>query len=49
MNEVIECLGRIPRFKSVSAESFEIQRLGGLTNLVYRIGLDGKNYLLRIP
>jgi thiamine kinase-like enzyme len=37
---------RIPLFEGRAADS--VERLGGLTNLVYRVGLDGEDYLLRI-
>ena len=34
---------RIPLFEGRAADS--VERLGGLTNLVYRVGLDGTDYL----
>ena len=37
---------RIPLFAGRSPDA--VERLGGLTNLVYRVGLDGRDYLLRI-
>lgn len=37
---------KIPLFKGRQPDS--VERLGGLTNLVYRVGLDGADYLLRI-
>ena len=39
-------IARIPLFQGRQPDS--IERLGGLTNLVYRVGFDGADYLLRI-
>jgi len=46
---VSDALARIPVFEGVSPERFTRERLGGLTNLVYRIGLGDDAYVLRIP
>ena len=43
-----EALAEIPLFQDAAGEA-EIARLGGLTNLVYRVGLGGTDYCLRIP
>ena len=43
-----DLLGRIPLFAGADREAIPMERLGGLTNLVYRVGLDGRDYLLRI-
>lgn len=48
MNETIAALKTIDRFADIEPEAVEIERLGGLTNLVYRIAVNGENYLLRI-
>lgn len=45
---VSTALARIPLFQGVAPERFTCERLGGLTNLVYRIGLDSDTYVLRI-
>jgi thiamine kinase-like enzyme len=39
---------RIPLLRGRQDEA-TVERLGGLTNLVYRVGLDGEDYVLRIP
>ena len=44
--KVAAAIQRIPLFKGCQPDS--VERLGGLTNLVYRVGLDGADYLLRI-
>lgn len=44
--KVAEAIARIPLFQGREPDS--VERLGGLTNLVYRVGLDGGDYLLRI-
>ena len=45
-NSVADAIGRIPLFGGRPPDS--VERLGGLTNLVYRVGFDGTDYLLRI-
>ncbi len=47
MEEVRRQLARIEMFQGREAEA-QIERLGGLTNLVYKISLDGEAYILRI-
>lgn len=44
--KVAEAIQRIPLFQGREPDS--VERLGGLTNLVYRVGLDGTDYLLRL-
>ncbi|MFQ6022778.1 MAG: phosphotransferase [Acidiferrobacterales bacterium] len=44
-----DALSRIPLFKDISDDLITHERLGGLTNLVYKISREGRNYLLRIP
>ncbi len=45
-DRIADAIGRIPHIAGRQPDS--IERLGGLTNLVYRVGLDGTDYLLRI-
>jgi thiamine kinase-like enzyme len=42
-------LQAIPQFWHHDDEEAEITRLGGLTNLVFRVNLHGEQYVLRIP
>ncbi len=49
MNDVTAYLERIPQFQGTAVDELQIERLGGLTNLVYRVGQAGESYLLRIP
>jgi len=44
---VAAALRRIPRFAEVPAQDFGCERLGGLTNLVYRIDNGGERFVLR--
>ena len=44
-----EAMAQIPLFAGVRAEDTEVTRLGGLTNLVFRVAQDGKLYCLRLP
>lgn len=46
---VLEALRRAPDFDSVDLESATLQRQGGLTNLVYRVDVDGRSVIVRIP
>jgi thiamine kinase-like enzyme len=46
---VAGALTRIPLFKDASPDKFTCERLGGLTNLVYKVGLDEDTWALRIP
>ncbi len=45
---IAAALDRIPVFDGVPREAIACKRLGGLTNLVYRIEADDRRYLLRI-
>jgi len=50
MSEIVTArteLERIPRFTGRTQDA-DIERLGGLTNLVYRVTLDGETTILRI-
>jgi thiamine kinase-like enzyme len=42
-------LTKIPGFEAIEAGSYGVERLGGLTNLVYRIDCGERRYALRIP
>ena len=42
-------LAKIPGFEGIEAGSYDVERLGGLTNLVFRIDRGGERYVLRIP
>ena len=47
--DVHQVLGTIPGFEEMAADSYSSQRLGGLTNLVFRIDTGDDRYVLRIP
>ena len=49
LKRVQQELERVPGFEALEAGSYGVQRLGGLTNLVYRIDLGERRYVLRIP
>ena len=42
-------LGGIPGFTELAADAYSVDRLGGLTNLVFRIDTGKDRYVLRIP
>ncbi|MEM7222657.1 MAG: choline kinase family protein [Pseudomonadota bacterium] len=44
-----QALAQIPALSAHNPESAKVQRLGGLTNLVYRVEMDDARYCLRIP
>jgi len=44
-----EILKKIPMFWCLDESDLQISRLGGLTNLVFRVDLGGEQYALRIP
>ncbi len=46
---VITALRRVDGFEGVDLASCDIRRLGGLTNLVYRVGTGGRSVIVRIP
>ena len=48
-SNVAKALSRIPLFDGISPEHIAHERLGGLTNLVFKISLEDKAYVLRIP
>ncbi len=47
--QVIAALRRAPGFEGVEADAARITRLGGLTNLVHRVDVDGRSVIVRIP
>lgn len=46
---VLEALRRVAGFEAATTETCGIQRLGGLTNLVYRVEFEGQSVIVRIP
>ena len=46
---VAAALDRIPLLKDVARGSVTCERLGGLTNLVFKVGAGAETYVLRIP
>ncbi len=47
--KVIVALKRIPLLEGMAIGSMNCARLGGLTNLVYRLEVGAERYVLRIP
>ncbi len=47
--KVIAALARIPQLSGLAPDTMSCVRLGGLTNLVYRLEAAGERYVLRIP
>ena len=45
----IEALSNIPMFENIDRNNLSVTRLGGLTNLVYRVDDGKKVYCLRLP
>lgn len=48
-DEVLAALARIPDLKDLPHETIESERLGGLTNRVYKLTAGDERYVLRIP
>ncbi len=48
-DEVHATLARIPPFAGRAAGCYTVEPLGGLTNRNYKVELDGRGYVLRIP
>jgi thiamine kinase-like enzyme len=44
-----QILQQIPQFRGIDPKALTFERLGGLTNLVYRVQATDKTYLLRVP
>jgi thiamine kinase-like enzyme len=49
MQQVHEVFTQIPGFEGLERGTYAVDRLGGLTNLVFRIECGGERYVLRIP
>ena len=49
LDQVHAELTRIPGFEGLQQDDYSVQRLGGLTNLVFRIENGDQRYVLRIP
>jgi len=49
MTDLAPYLKRIPQFQGTALDDLVTERLGGLTNLVYRVQVADRSYLLRIP
>ncbi|MDK1025688.1 MAG: choline/ethanolamine kinase family protein [Gammaproteobacteria bacterium] len=49
LQEVHQTLTAIPGFEGIAQDSYSTQRLGGMTNLVFRIDTGKDRYILRIP
>ncbi len=48
-SEVRNAIQHIPQLRNIPLDAIECERLGGLTNLVYRISTEENDYCLRIP
>jgi len=46
---VLAALRSVPRYKAADMADYDIQRLGGLTNLVYRVETGDEQIIVRIP
>ncbi len=49
LKRVQQELEQIAGFEHLAAGDYSVQRLGGLTNLVFRIDIGSDRYVLRIP
>ena len=53
MNDDLQLVHRsltaIPGFENLAAGAYAVERLGGLTNLVYRVDTGAERFVLRIP
>ncbi len=48
-SEVRNAIQRVPQLTNIPLGAIDYERLGGLTNLVYRISTEENDYCLRIP
>ena len=48
-DRVLDVLRKVDGFADVTPDSVSVQRLGGLTNLVYRVETGGRSVIVRIP
>ena len=49
INAVERALRNIPEFTNIQLQNDQIMRLGGMTNLVYRVQLSDRAVIVRIP
>ena len=49
MDRVYTALARVPLFGDARCEAIELERLGSLTNSIYKVTVGGKAYVLRLP
>ena len=49
LEQVQQVLTQIPGFENLEQGAYSVERLGGLTNLVFRIDSGNDRYVLRIP
>lgn len=49
MEKLEAALARVPDLKDWPRGDYRVERLGGLTNLVYRLSRGGQDYILRLP
>ena len=49
LEQVQQVLTQIPGFENLEQGAYSVERLGGLTNLVFRIDSGSDRYVLRIP
>ncbi len=49
LDQVHQVLTQIPGFEALQQGAYRVERLGGLTNLVFRIDNGDERYVLRIP
>jgi thiamine kinase-like enzyme len=47
--DIHQALVHVPRLAGLQPDDYQVQRLGGLTNLVYRVALKNETLILRIP
>lgn len=49
IGKILDVLKNVDGFENVTSETVSVQRLGGLTNLVYRVETAGRSVIVRIP
>ncbi len=47
--QIATALAQVPELKDWEPESYSVERLGGLTNLVFKVSREGDSYIVRIP
>ena len=48
LDEIRQYIARIPQLQGVAEDQLSVERLGGLTNLVYRVRTPDNDYVLRV-